>query len=265
MRRLRPHLTAWSLILLVGIGSEFPAGCIPNMEMATSLIPFGIPTGALRAPGSNALAFVYQSFIDELAHAGGVDPLRFRLDLLDAAGPEIEQDPARMRRVLEEVAEMSGWAGRDLPRGTGMGMAFHYSHLGYVAEVVQVTVSRQGELTVDRVWAAVDVGRHIINPLNAENNAQGGVLEGISHALGQEISFEGGRAMQGNFDDYPLLRIADTPRAVEIRFIESDNDPTGLGEPTLPPAIPALCNAIFDATGHRVRSLPLSKHDLSWA
>lgn len=244
--------------------SEFPAGCVPNMVMGASLIPFGVPTGALRAPGSNALAFVYQSFIDELAHEAGVDPLRFRLDLLAAAGPETAQDPSRMTRVLEEVAEMSGWARRDLPPGTGMGIAFHYSHLGYVAEVVRATVSREGELTVDDVWAAVDVGRHIINPLNAENNAQGGVIEGISHALRQEITIADGRTVQSNFDEYPMLRMEETPR-VEVRFIETDNDPTGLGEPTLPPAIPALCNAIFDATGTRIRTLPISKHDLSWA
>ena len=250
-----------------GLGDdEFPAGCVPHMEMGASLMPFGIPTGALRAPGSNALAFVYQSFLDELADEAGVDPLRFRLDLLAAAGPETEQDPVRMSRVLEEVGEMSGWANRgNLPRGRGMGIAFHFSHMGYVAEVVEVTVAQDGALSVDRVWAAVDVGRHIINPLNAENNAQGGVLEGLSHALGQAITFENGRAVEGNFDTFPLLRMSQTPGTVAVRFVETDHPPSGLGEPTLPPVLPALCNAIFDATGYRIRSLPVSKHDLSWA
>ncbi|MEJ2538817.1 MAG: molybdopterin-dependent oxidoreductase [Gemmatimonadota bacterium] len=245
--------------------SEFPAGCVPNMTMAASLIPFGVPTGALRAPGSNGLAYTYQAFIDELAHEAGIDPLQFRLDLLDAAGSDTAMNPTRMKRVLEEVGEMAGWGGRDgLPDGTGMGVAFHFSHRGYVAEVVQVSVDERGQLSVDEVWAAVDIGRHIINPLNAENNAQGAVMEGISHALGQEITIANGRAVQANFDDYPLLRMPQAPR-VHVRFIETDYDPTGLGEPPLPPAIPALCNAIFDATGTRIRSLPISKHDLSRA
>jgi isoquinoline 1-oxidoreductase beta subunit len=130
--------------------------------------------------------------------------------------------------------------------------------------VIQVTVDEAGRLTVDEAWAAVDVGRHIINPLNAENNAQGGVMEGISHALGQEITIENGRAVQSNFDDYPLLRMREAPQ-VHVRFIETDHDPTGLGEPTLPPAIPALCSAIYAATGTRIRSLPISRHDLSRA
>jgi isoquinoline 1-oxidoreductase beta subunit len=219
----------------------------------------------MRAPGSNALAWVYQSFLDELAHAAGADPLQFRLDVLAASTAETAQDPARMSRVLREVSEMSGWADRgSLPRGTGMGIAFHYSHLGYIAEVVRASVSRDGELDVEKVWAAVDIGRHIINPLNAENNAQGGIIDGISHALGQQITFSDGQAVQSNFDEYPMLRMAEAPE-VEVRFFETDNDPTGLGEPTLPPATPALCNAIFAATGHRVRTLPISKTDLSWS
>lgn len=244
--------------------SEFPAGAVPNIRMGASLIPFGVPTGALRAPGSNALAFVYQCFLDELAHAAGVDPLRFRLDILASATDEMSFDAGRMSVVLERVAEVSGWGRTDLPPETGLGIAFYYSHRGYVAEVVQATVSRAGALSVDQVWAAVDIGRHIINPLNAENNAQGGVIEGISHALAQEITIEGGRVAQSNFDDYPLIRLPEAPQ-VEIHFVESDNDPTGLGEPTLPPAIPALCNAIFAVTGRRIRSLPISRHDLSWA
>ena len=169
-----------------------------------------------------------------------------------------------MRTVLETVAERSGWGRTSLPLGTAMGVAFHYSHRGYFAEVIQATVSRGGEVGVDKVWVVGDIGSQIINPLNAWNNAQGAVLDGLSQAFEQEITIAAGRAEQSNFNDFRLLRIPATPD-IDLHFVATDNLPTGLGEPTLPPAIPALCNAIFAATGKRVRSLPLSKHDLSWA
>ncbi|TVP56437.1 MAG: xanthine dehydrogenase family protein molybdopterin-binding subunit [Gemmatimonadales bacterium] len=243
--------------------NEFPAGFVPNFRLESSLIPFGIPTGALRAPGSNGLAFVYQCFVDELAETAGADPLQFRLDMLAHEGEDPGQDPVRARRVLERVAEVSGWHDQGLPAGTGKGVAFHFSHRGYFAEVVQVTVSRAGDLRIDRVWAVGDVGSQIINPGFAEHQSQGGVLEGLSQALAQEITIQEGRAVQGNFHNFPLLRIQEAP-PVEVHFVTTDHPPTGLGEPPLPPAIPALCNAIHAATGHRIRSLPISKHDLSW-
>jgi isoquinoline 1-oxidoreductase beta subunit len=244
--------------------SEFPAAFIPNFALDVSVMPLGVPTGALRAPGSNAIAFVMQSFIDELANAAGKDPVQFRLDLLANPQQGAAVDAARMRGVLEMVAEKSGWGKQLLPKGTGMGVAFHFSHRGYFAEVVQATVSKDGVLKVDKVWVVGDIGSQIINASNAESQAQGAVLDGLAEALGQEITIDKGRTVESNFNTFPLLRLRQAP-PVDVSFRVTEFPPTGLGEPALPPVVPALCSAIFMATGKRIRSLPLSKQDLKWS
>jgi isoquinoline 1-oxidoreductase beta subunit len=246
-------------------GNIFPAGCVPNLSMGYSLIPFGVPTGPLRAPGSNALAFVFQSFIDELAHAAGKDPLQFQIDLLGKdellPGRGVGFNTARARAVLEQVREVSGWGQGTLPARTGRGVAFYYSHLGYFAEVVEAAVSNEGRVTINKVWAVGDIGSQVINPTAAENMAQGAILDGLGEALNQKITIEQGRVMQANFDSFQLLRLSQAP-PIEVHFLKTDNSPTGLGEPPLPPAIPALCNAIFAATGKRVRTLPIDPASL---
>ncbi len=257
--------------------TEFPARFVANLAYDASVMPLGVPTGALRAPRSNAMSFAFQGFIDELANAAGKDPLQFRIDLLNSeipvaapapgapAGPPQQAgfDAARMRGVLEQLRDVSGWGKTTLPKGTGMGVAFYFSHRGYFAEVVKATVSKAGTVTVDKVWAVGDVGSDIINPNHAEQQVQGAVMDGLGQTFAQEITFANGRAEQANFNTYQLLRMRQAP-PVEVHWRKTAFAPTGIGEPALPPVIPALVNAIYAATGKRVRSIPLSKVDLKW-
>jgi len=254
---------------------EFPVQVIPNVRCERSNMLLHTPTGSLRGPHSNGLAFLTQCFIDEMAHAAGKDPLDFRRELLgerrvlpippsgpyDLGGvidPIPELDTGRMRDVLDLVAEKSGWGKTELPPRTGMGIAFYYCHYAYVAEVARVRVDNDGYPTFEKMWLAADIGAHIVNPSRAEQVAAGGALDGLAHVIGpnQRITIKDGKVEQSNFHDYTPLRLNQAPD-VEVHFLRTDNPTTGLGEPTLPPAVPAVANAIFAATGVRVRSLPV--------
>lgn len=233
----------------------------PHFRAEHTPIATAVPVAWWRSVADGMNAFAIESFMDELATAAGVDPVQFRLRLLDPArhvkDPENAKDPgvytARLKKVLEVVAEKSGW-GTPLPAGRARGVACHSSFESYVAEVAEVSVDKDGSPRVHRVVAAVDCGT-TINPDGAKAQIEGGIVFGLSAALFGAITIAGGAVEQTNFDGFRILRMNESPE-VEVHLVESGAAPSGLGEPGVPPIAPAVANALFMLTGKRLRKMP---------
>jgi isoquinoline 1-oxidoreductase subunit beta len=243
----------------------FPGELLANYQLTQTDLQWDSPCGPWRAPGSNVFGFVVQGFLDEMAVAAHRDPVEFLLEVLGeprwmVPGDYWRLNTGRASAVVKLAAEKSGW-GKPMPKGRGLGIAFYFSHAGYFAEVADVGVTAEKKITVHRVTVVGDVGP-IVNRSMAENQCEGSVIDGLSTMLGLKVTFEDGRAQQQNFDQYPMLRMPNTPE-VDVFFIESDNTPSGLGEPALPPLAAAVCNAIYAASGQRPRTMPISEEGYS--
>jgi len=237
--------------------NRFPAGTIDNYSAEKINAETNVTTGAWRAPRSHFTAGAEQSFLDEVAELAGKDPIDFRLELFDRAinnpvGEKNDYDAERYAGVLKLVKEKSNW-GESLP-GIHRGVAAYFCHSSYVAEVVDVAVEN-GLPKVKKVWCAVDCGI-VVNPDAAKNMVQGGVIDGIGHAMYSQLTFSNGAPNETNFDRYQLIRHSQAPEEIEVFFVDSKVDPTGLGEPGLPPAVGALANALYQATGKRYYDQP---------
>jgi isoquinoline 1-oxidoreductase beta subunit len=238
-----------------------PQKLIDNYRVDQTLLPLTIPTGAWRAPASNALGFVTNAFLHEISTAAGRDHLEFMLDLMGESrelpgGRGGGMHTGRAKAVIAEVGKRANW-GRAMPKGHGQGLAFYYSHGGYFAEVAEVEVTADKKITLHKLYVVGDVGP-IVNMSMAEHQCVGAATDGFSTMLGLQVTFNDGAINEGNFDKYPILRMPNAPE-VDVHLIESDNPPSGLGEPALPPVAPAVTNAIYAATGDRVREMPISK------
>lgn len=240
--------------------NRFPAGAVDNYLAEKFSLETNVTTGAWRAPRSNFVAGAEQSFLDEVAEAAGKDPIEFRLELFDRAIKDPvgdpknnDYDPERYAGVLKLVREKSGWDGNQ-KNGQTRGVSSYYCHNSYVAQVLDLSTDSTPP-KVSKVWCAVDCGI-LINPMAAKNQIEGGIIDGIGHATYSEMTFVDGKPQHSNFDTYRLIRHKEAPKEIESFFVDNGIDPTGLGEPSLPPIIGALANALYKATGQRHYNQP---------
>ena len=238
---------------------NFPSGAVDNLLIESIEHKSSITTNAWRAPITNFLAFAEQSFLDEVAEAAGKDPVQFRLTLLDRAKKnpvgEIHYDIDRMKGVIQLAAEKSGWGSKS---GVSQGFSVYFSHRSYVAQVADVRM-KQGNPVLEKIYAATDCGI-VVNPTGADQQVRGGIVDGMGHAMFSHMTFKNGLPEQKNFDSYRLIRMKEVPE-IETHFVDNGIDPTGLGEPALPPTGGAIANAIYKATGKRLRNQPFVEQE----